>query len=141
MNEAQAVALAEKHGAISGVKKLHCTQGNAIVIYPDELAAMLTDHRAQVIEELAQRTGVMPEPFTHGGDENTCDADEAREALATMQAKLEQAQADAARHFNNLRNATNILRGFIVQETSVQTASAAANALQDYIDAAMKEQK
>ena len=80
MNEAQAVP--------------QTYAGNEKIKTWDELMA---DHRAQVIEELAAKTGVMPEPFTHGGDENTCDADEAREALAIMQAKLEQVQADAAR--------------------------------------------
>jgi len=80
MNEAQAVP--------------QTYAGNEKIKTWDELMA---DHRAQVIAELAAKTGVMPEPFTHGGDENTCDADEAREALAIMQAKLEQAQADAAR--------------------------------------------
>jgi len=99
MNEAQAIALAEKHGA-----KL--TWGGDLVVDAKQLAAMLTDHRAQVIADLAGKTGVMPEPFTHGGDENTCDADEVREALATMQAKLEHLQ-DIARCYEELRKATD----------------------------------
>ena len=99
MNEAQAVALAEKHGASINVTRLHCLTGDAIVQYPEELAAMLTDHRAQVIEELAQQTGVMPASspihdavydvvIGHGYRGN-----EVREALAIMQARVEKLES------------------------------------------------
>jgi hypothetical protein len=108
MNEAQAISLARKHGGETGTD-------NGLVyidIYPDELAAMLTDNRAQVIEELAAKTGmgdVMQLVTAYANErvlavhgratrENVFAADDAvREALAVMQAKLEQAQADAAR--------------------------------------------
>ena len=92
MNEAQAIALAKKH--THSIVRLSDTEGTALLTF-SQLTAMLTDHRAQVIEELAQQTGVVPASspihdavydvvIGHGYRGN-----EVREALAIMQAKLD----------------------------------------------------
>jgi hypothetical protein len=57
-----------------------------------QLAAMLADHRQQIIEELAQRSGVMPKLMAIG---NACDADEVHEAIASLEALRQQ---ESARH-------------------------------------------
>jgi hypothetical protein len=75
-NVDKVVALAEKHfGAYAH---------QAANIF----TAMLADHRQQVIEELANKPGVMPLIY----DGNWCDASEVREAFATMQAQCEQTE-------------------------------------------------
>ena len=62
--------------------------------------------RQQVIEELANKTGVMPEiVFAQASvnlTEEFCKANETREAIATMQAKVDQAQAYNATRTNEL---------------------------------------
>jgi hypothetical protein len=83
----KAVALAEKHGARVGSfvdGKTH------IMLFPEQLAAMLSDHRQQAIEELVRRSGKMPStreapdswPF-----QRACDSDEVR--IASLEARLE----------------------------------------------------
>lgn len=57
----KAVALAEKHGAISGMEHITVTDGDSVVFSKEELAAMLNAYRQQVIEELAGQAGVLPE--------------------------------------------------------------------------------
>jgi hypothetical protein len=109
----KAVALAEKHfGAYAH---------QAANIF----TAMLADHRQQVIEELANKAGVMPEPIAHiyPSDVEKCHTNEVvvecfsvavgcpdersvplllesevREAFAAMQALVEQLEKDAARY-------------------------------------------
>jgi len=86
---------------------------------PEELAAMLTDHEAHVIEELAGKTGVMP--TIHKVVEGTkiirgCNPNEVREALATMQAKLEQTE----KKLNNVEDREfwlSVVEGLDTQKT------------------------
>jgi hypothetical protein len=76
----KAVALAEDHGLV--IMGLSSRPEVAA-----QLAAMLADHRQQIIEELAQRSGVMPKPAHLGW----CRAHEVREAIASLEAKVEHA--------------------------------------------------
>lgn len=65
-NTEQAVALAIKHGLL--LEDEYKTGGKVLGNFTDEaLTAMLADHRQQVIGELANKAGVMPEPavYTH----------------------------------------------------------------------------
>ncbi len=60
--------------------------------------ALALDYRQQVIADLARESGVMPEVYDTDSGDLFCDVDEVREAIATLQAKLEQSEA----RFNNL---------------------------------------
>ena len=109
MNEAQAIALAIKHGLMPDsfgptVDTAHMRKKRAAI------AAMLTDNRAQVIAELAAKTGVMPFACPAGDfqeDVRVITEARVREALVIMQAKLEQAQAVAARLREALQTIAN----------------------------------
>lgn len=88
----KAVALAEKHGACFDPKD---TYSHRFGMNLDELVAMLAERDKQHTEELAQRSGVMPLVWRADG---MCSSDEVREALAQMQARVEQLEKDAARY-------------------------------------------
>ena len=86
MNEAQAIALNEKY------ELSECVELNKQIKFHYRLASMLTDHRAQVIAELAAKARVMPQVWRFEDGVKACYADDVERALAAMQAKLEQAQ-------------------------------------------------
>jgi ribonucleotide monophosphatase NagD (HAD superfamily) len=129
MNEAQAITLAEKHADCTFDAKRRQTYS----FDSYGLAAMLTDYRAQVIAELAQQTGVMP-PIIWDGF-NWCDPELVKKAIAIMQAKLEQAQADAAR-----LDFIETQQDFQWQTHQGQWRGGNGSMCRDMIDAAMKEQ-
>ncbi len=81
----KATALAEKHGT------LHSNLNQTFVtLHEKGLQTLLADHRQQVIEELAQESGVMPmalKACEWVADLRTCSRDDVREVIAAMQAK------------------------------------------------------
>jgi hypothetical protein len=97
----KAAALAEKHGA--SIVSIH--PGKSILLIGHQFEAMLADHKQQAIEELAAKTKVMPPVVTtttisgSGVKYDLCLASKVREAIATMQAKLE-----ASDQFRSLQN-------------------------------------
>lgn len=60
-----------------------------VVLSNEEVCTLLTDYRQQVIAELAQRSGKMP--VSWGG---MCEAADSREAIASLQAKLQEQEAE-----------------------------------------------
>ena len=91
MEQDKAVALAEKYGAIAALSTESILR---FKLAEQQITAMLTDRRQQIIEELAKKPGVMPTPEEIGDrhwSELMCDPDKVYEAIATMQAKVEQA--------------------------------------------------
>ena len=92
----KAVALAEKHGA--SIVSIH--PGKSILLIGHQLTAMLADHRQQVIEELAGKTGVMPKPVDFSDVPEHANVwghtpAQMREAIAAMQAWVEISQDSA----------------------------------------------
>ena len=89
--KARAVALAGEHGfPIGKVSGAIYPSGTEITA---ELTAMLNDNEQQVIQRLAEQTGVMPKECDglHAG---MCHASEVREAIANMQARVLQLERD-----------------------------------------------
>lgn len=92
----KAVALAEKHGAVIGVRHATVTSGDGILFTPEELTAMLAERDQQHSEELANTAVVMPEIISIFGNGypkqglKVMRAEDCKDAFATMQAKVEQ---------------------------------------------------
>ena len=90
----QAAELAIKAGA-------QVPQGsypNAVLLYPQKLINLLTDFRQQVIADLARGSGAMPKieyRLSPDSKPSLCDAEEVRESIVSLKAKLEQSEARA----------------------------------------------
>ena len=91
----KAMALAEKHGRVTS-RGTNFNRPWWFETSFDKLTALLTDHRQQVIEELAGKTGVMPQPLTASQCKISSYAEgwqdclnECSEAIAAMQARVE----------------------------------------------------
>lgn len=81
----QARELAETYGV---------TKKETFLISVELFPALLTDFRQQVIADLARGSGAVPIPW-HTFDGEVCNAQDARESIASLQAKLEQSEARA----------------------------------------------
>lgn len=109
MTKQQAVALADE---IKTAKEL------GRIFSPERVEAMLNDHRQQIIAELAQQTGAMPPEVENVNFVKVCNAQKVREALAAMQARVEQLEAEMADqgpYINKLRDQNKELRARVEQ--------------------------
>jgi hypothetical protein len=109
----KAVALAEKHGArVKGFEE--GLAWDYFEFSEKQLTAMLADHRQQIIEELAQGSGVMPVVMCVAGDLQddvpVITETRVREAIASLEAKLEQRDAEIQRQYACITSHNNITR-------------------------------
>ena len=84
----QAIAFAVKNGitaVFGGVDEYLATS--------QELANFLTDFRQQVIADLAQRSGAMPQAWLEDRGDSVCDFYEVQDAIYSLQAQLEKSEA------------------------------------------------